>query len=688
MTDKISSETNLPHGDSSKPARKKYPRTTERSKVTQACDQCRKGKARCSGNYPCTNCVYDKKDCSFNNDYVRGRRLQIQPNPNYKPDPQHKVFVGGSKLVNYDSPMERDAQMPPVMGPFGENLNFNQMMSQPQQLVGSSSTANRVQGAQQIFDPNAPVSVLAYGDLPMPISQAGLVTLPSPDDGAKLVQIYFDKFSPSILFLHKPSVERWTDELLEAGGNILQTYYLKSRNAIVFMIFASAQTYSAKSEWVDTSMLNYQLADEQLQSETGPPQLTSLQARLLQCYYLIARGRINQCWSTFSNVVSLIFTLELNRHYSNRGIIDLVEVECQKRTFWAAFFLDKFLSYALNRPQRLKIDDIDQELPKTINDSQFNSNNLIPASPDDLSSNLSSNLQFELSIIASNILDQFYGFHKYEPEERFHLVQEYLTSTFPAWKNKAAPLIQLLPENLNEKQNRQRSELWLSYHHTKILLLRIYLLAPECDAARDEMISKLTNACKYICEIVQPRPRGFLKENEEKLRKHEFPLYADFAKSVAFRSAWFPQYIIFAATTVTCITGAKNPTEACKPDNPIMRKIEILYEPLKKITFPGSFMGLCVSVLDELKTAIDENMMRRYGKLDDMDFDDEELAGEHTNLARCLDIIRENLEVGEDGDIDMGASREESHVMIRFRCWGFAGLANRMLERGFQGRLS
>lgn len=107
-------------------------------------------------------------------------------------------------------------------------------------------------------------------------------------------------------------------------------------------------------------MLNYQLADEQLQSETGPPQLTSLQARLLQCYYLIARGRINQCWSTFSNVVSLIFTLELNRHYSKRGIVDLVEVECQKRTFWAAFFLDKFLSYALNRPQRLKIDDIDQ----------------------------------------------------------------------------------------------------------------------------------------------------------------------------------------------------------------------------------------------------------------------------------------------------------------------------------------
>ncbi|TGO53990.1 hypothetical protein BCON_0114g00010 [Botryotinia convoluta] len=678
MTDKISSKPNIPHGGSFKPARKKYARTGERSKVTQACDQCRKGKARCSGNFPCTNCVHDKKDCSYNNDYTRGRRAKILPNPNYKPDPQHKVFVGESNLANNPPKEQDDAQMPPVIGSFGENLNFNQMMSQPQQSASNISTANQVQEAQQMFDQNAPASVLAYGDLPMPISKLGLVTLPSPDDGAKLVQIYFDKFSPSILFLHRPSVERWTAELLEAGGNLLQTDYLKSRNAIVFMIFASAQTYSAKSESLDISMLNCQLADEQLQSETGPPQLTSVQARLLQCYYLIARGRINQCWSTFSNVVSLIFTLELNRCYSKRGIVDLIEVECQKRVFWAAFFLDKFLSYALDRPQRLKIDDIDQELPKIINDRQFTPNNLIPASPDDLSTNLASNLQFELAIIASNILDQFYGFRKFEPEERLNLVQAYLTSTFPDWKKKADSVIQG-----NGVQNHQRSELWLSYHYTKILLLRTYLLVPECDAAKDEMIGKLTHACRYICDIVQPRPKGFIKEHEEMILKHEFPIYADFVKSVAFRSAWFPQYIIFTAATVTYITGAKNPAQACKPDNTIMRKIEILHEPLKRIAFPGSFMGLCVSVLDELKIAVDEAMMRRYCKLDDTDFEDDDLAEEHEDLERYLMMARKKLEeAGEDGDMDMGAGRDESDVMIRFRCWGFARLANRMMERG------
>ncbi|KAF7947981.1 hypothetical protein EAE96_009050 [Botrytis aclada] len=689
MTDKVSSKPNIPQGDSSKPARKKYDRTRERSKVTQACDQCRKGKSRCSGNLPCTNCVYDKKDCTYKNDYTRGRRGKILPNPNYKPDPQHKVFVGGFNLGNSKPPMEReDAQMSPVSGSFGENLNFNQMISQPQQSASNSPVANLAQQAQQIFGQILPaVSVLAYGDLPMPISPPGLVTLPSFDDGAKLVQIYFDKFSPSIHYFHRPSVEKWADELLEAGSNLLQMDYLKSRNAVVFMIFASAQTYRAKSESLDISMLHYQLADEQLRSETGPPQLTSVQARLLQCYYLMARGRINQCWSKFSDVVSLIFTLDLNRYYSKRGIIDLIEVECQKRVFWAAFFLDKFLSYALGRPQRLKIDDIDQELPKNINDRQFTPNNLIPASPDDLSSNLASNLQFELAIIASNILDEFYGFRKFEPEERLNHVQFYLTNTFPAWKNKAARLILARPGELNELQNRQRSELWISYHHTKILLLRTYLLDPNCDVAKDGMITKLTNACKYICDIVQPRPRGFLKEDEESLLKHEFPLYGDFVRSVAFRSAWFPQFIVFTAATASYITGVKSPAQAFKPDNTIMSNIEVLHEPLKSIVFPGSFMALCLSVLDELKVAFDHAIVHRHSKLNDKEYEDDESAKEHKDLERYLLMARKKLEeADEDGDLYMVEGRDGSDVISRFHSWGFARIANLMVHE--EGRLA
>lgn len=239
--------------------------------------------------------------------------------------------------------------------------------------------------------------------------------------------------------------------------------------------------------------------------------------------------------------------------------------------------------------------------------------------------------------------------------------------------------------------------------------------------AEDGMIGSLADACRYVCEIVQPRPKGFITEDSGTIAKHEFPIYADFVKSFAFRSAWvcfiislgvsflfvcetwklinfltnqLPQYIIFTAATVTYITGTLNPSEVCKPDNTIMRNVQILHAPLKKIAFPGSFMGLCVSVLDELKIAVDQAIEHRSYDLDNAENEDDELVEERENLGRYLLMARKKLEEGGDVDMGMGMGmglqrnnlREDrggSDVMSRFRYWGFARLTNRIRECGW-----
>lgn len=103
-------------------------------------------------------------------------------------------------------------------------------------------------------------------------------------------------------------------------------------------------------------------ADYQLQKETGRIQLTSIQARLLQCLYLLSRSRINQCWSTFGIIVNLSVALGLNRKQSHEvgGETDVVQIEGRKRTFWSAYILDKYLSCSLGRPQMFHDEDIDQ----------------------------------------------------------------------------------------------------------------------------------------------------------------------------------------------------------------------------------------------------------------------------------------------------------------------------------------
>jgi hypothetical protein len=117
----------------------------------------------------------------------------------------------------------------------------------------------------------------------------------------------------------------------------------------------------------------FQIADHQLSSETGEIRLTSVQARLCQCFYLLARSRVNHCWSLFGTTAHLILAIGIHRKRrveASNGA-DLVEIECRKRVFWCAYGLDNYLSAALGRPRTFHDDDIDQELPACVNDSDL-----------------------------------------------------------------------------------------------------------------------------------------------------------------------------------------------------------------------------------------------------------------------------------------------------------------------------
>lgn len=106
----------------------------------------------------------------------------------------------------------------------------------------------------------------------------------------------------------------------------------------------------------------FQAADQQLSSETGEIRLTSVQARLCQCFYLLSRSRVNHCWSLFGTTARLILAIGIHRkrRLETSNGSDLIEFECRKRVFWCAYGLDNYLSAALGRPRTFHDDDIDQ----------------------------------------------------------------------------------------------------------------------------------------------------------------------------------------------------------------------------------------------------------------------------------------------------------------------------------------
>lgn len=114
-------------------------------------------------------------------------------------------------------------------------------------------------------------------------------------------------------------------------------------------------------------------AEHHLKNEKGSIRLTSVQARLLQCYFLLTQSRINHCWSLFGTVshLSLAIGLNRNRPANMKSGLGLVESECRRRTFWCAYTLDAYLSAALGRPRTFHDDDIDTELPASLEDEDL-----------------------------------------------------------------------------------------------------------------------------------------------------------------------------------------------------------------------------------------------------------------------------------------------------------------------------
>lgn len=121
------------------------------------------------------------------------------------------------------------------------------------------------------------------------------------------------------------------------------------------------------------SVLYYQAAERQLAQEKGTIRLTSIQARLTQCFYLLTQSRINHCWSLFGTVINLVLATGLNRNRRSDLTSGLrkVESECRRRTFWCAYTLDVYLSVVLGRPRLLHDEDVDTELPSCIDDEDL-----------------------------------------------------------------------------------------------------------------------------------------------------------------------------------------------------------------------------------------------------------------------------------------------------------------------------
>ncbi|KAF2134912.1 hypothetical protein P153DRAFT_278815 [Dothidotthia symphoricarpi CBS 119687] len=397
-------------------------------------------------------------------------------------------------------------------------------------------------------------SIFTFGDAPLPEFDTTFFVLPPKADAQRLVERYFDFAAPTHRFLHRPTIEKLVEEFYETQGDMRSREDAPAKTALLLIVFAQAQAYMPPGSTVlDDSARYFFAAEHQLSKERGAVRLASVQARLLQCVYLLTRSRVNHCWSLFGTTAHLAFALGLNRgrRCDPSGTIDYVEVESRRRLFWCAYSLDKYLSAALGRPRTFRDEDIDQELPTIVNDNDLHPTYMNPTPSKSHSVMMAPVEHIKLTRIVSLVLRDLYSIRPPNLPQRISLSQKY-TTDLQSWRHALSRFLNdtntIDSHLLIPIYQRQRSVLNLAYYHAMLLIHRPFLLSnfaslthipchpsinpdlnPEFDTSGN--IAACLEAAMSIVKVVDDV----------------------FTGSNLFRAFWFTQYYAFCAVVVLYI---------------------------------------------------------------------------------------------------------------------------------------
>ncbi|KAF4125355.1 Fungal trans, partial [Geosmithia morbida] len=465
-------------------------------------------KIKCNGQAPCDFCARGKASCTFNSSYTRGRHHTIVPSSVHGGTDDTPV----PEVLVEDAPIDQDVlatdlqnrritptRLTAANSDYLHLVSSSRASPEPSSIdpqghyVGpASGTAFliRVQKRlHQVISFSSASTIFTFGDAPLQLPEfdpSFCMMLPR-DDAQRLIDRYFDFAMPTYRFLHRPTLQEWFVEFYDTLGVMRDAHSAPAKIALLFMVFAHARVYMPEVDRLgpeDMSTRYYLAAEHQLTKERGSVRLSSVQARLTQCYYLLAQSRINQCWSQFGTVRNLALAIGLNRNrrFDGTGGVTMIEIECRRRTFWCAYTLDAYLSVALGRPRSFHDDDIDTPLPAQVDDDQITVDRIAASirgrNPSTMVASLA---HIQLARIISKIVRDLYSIRPISTSRRV-ILTERISKDLSDWQVDFSQFLDVRfffktsPSIIVPIFQRQQNVLNLTYWHCIILTHRPFVL--------------------------------------------------------------------------------------------------------------------------------------------------------------------------------------------------------------------
>ncbi|OAQ72002.2 Zn(2)Cys(6) transcription factor [Pochonia chlamydosporia 170] len=457
---------------------------------------------------------------------------------------------------------------------------------------------------------------------------------------------------PTYRFLHRPSVQAWFDEFYATLGIMHDIQNAPAKIAVLFMVFSIGSVYMPDNDRpgpLDLSAQYFLAAEHQLRKEKGSIRLTSVQARLAQCCYLLTQSRINHCWSLFGTVSHLALAIGLNRNRYQQDLsrgLGRIEVECRRRTFWCAYTLDAYLSAALGRPRSFHDDDIDAELPACVDDAYLTNDLMI--TPVAVSKGPSTMLaplgHMKIARIISHILRDLYSVKPVSAEQRLAAMKS-ISSDLGDWR---AEFSRFLDVDLFSASllvsifQRQRNVLNLTYWHAIILTHRSFVLSNFAGLLRQNDSSVKNNQhVKDSVEKCIDAATKTVNTIEDMAQQNQL-----------FRSLWITSYFAFNASIILYIYAIQH--RDCPPEEYAdqFEAAERCQRHISAIAEKGSLSERYWLVLEELRVEVLHQTGRNNQISSGSDNGDASVGvDEHGSAAMYSDLAASGTVGGPDATV-------------------------------------
>ncbi|KAK3392573.1 fungal-specific transcription factor domain-containing protein [Sordaria brevicollis] len=560
-----------------------YARTTdvrgkelrERSWAKRACDTCLDGWHPCSGTMPCERCFSSRQECTYKKRNGRNRYEELpfsgERGPYQRP---------GQPLPGPDDVPQ------PVEGP--ANDEGQAMRDDIARNGGPAQDYMSLNLDRRYGNADTPPLVFLHGawkklaqmqrDNPIPADQPwDRSSTPKfccyPSRWLQQQEHFFRSWNSTFNFLHRHTAQRWLEQVVANFEARRELWYgvghARAAVAIMTMALGSLFKDSPKTwirinkqtgkpmksrnrppEWEYMWELEYSdallnTALSLTDAETGDPKLDSVQARLLQDLYLLSTNRFNKAWYTFGNTLQMITGLGLHRCVGkNRGLgrdilnkPDYAKLQCERRTFWTAYIIDKQLSMMFGRPSHFRDDFIDQEIPDAVNDEDMGPTGPVRAHKGDCYVEALVS-HAKLNKLIDKLLHEVYSLRDIPDQQRIECALRIGKEVEKWWDELPYLLKNLKPTLLLSIFKRQMMLIRIAHCHAIMLAYRPFITTPypqsgELKEATDNAIRECHDAARISLSLITNLHRS------EGLKQ--------------FGTLWYAHQVAYCATAVLII---------------------------------------------------------------------------------------------------------------------------------------